>query len=108
MKHAVPHDLDIGLARKATDAALQSYKERFSDYNPQVSWRNDTHAEVEFSAKGIKMTGQFELKPTEVLMEMKVPLALRLFQKKAIDVIEREIKKWLEKARNGEFDEADG
>jgi len=30
MKHSVPHDLEIDIARLATDAALNSYRERFS------------------------------------------------------------------------------
>jgi len=104
MKHAVPHDLDLDMARKATDAALQSYKERFAEYNPQVEWKDDRRAEVHFSAKGIKMSGNFELTTNKILMEMKVPLALKLFQRKAVEVIEREIRKWVEKARNGELE----
>ena len=41
MKHSVPHDLSLELARKAADAALQSYKARFAEYDPQVVWVHD-------------------------------------------------------------------
>ena len=34
--------------------------------------------------------------------ELDVPFLLRPFKKKAIDVIEQEIKKWVKKAENGE------
>ena len=105
MKHSVRHDIDIDLARKATDRALQSYKERFPEFKPQVRWTTDRLAEVEFSAKGMSMTGKFELTASEVIMDMQVPLMFKFFRKKAIDVVEREILKWISKARQGEFDE---
>jgi hypothetical protein len=104
MKHAVHHDLDLDTARKATDHALESYKDRFSEYNPQVTWKDDRRAEVAFNAKGVTLKGVFELLDDRVEMDMDVPFVFRLFKKKAIDVIEREIRRWLDKAKNGELD----
>ena len=103
MKHSVPHDLEIDIARLATDAALNSYRERFSEYNPVVSWHDDKKASVSFKVKGMTLKGNFELTAAKILMELKVPLALKLFQKKALAVIEREIEQWVERARQGEF-----
>jgi len=103
MKHSVPHDLDLERARVVTDKALSAYKERFADYNPTVSWSGERHAEVEFKAKGVKIVGKFELKDDRIDIDMKVPMLLKMFQKKAIDVVEREIRVWIEKAKAGEF-----
>lgn len=103
MKHTVPHDLDLETARKVTDKALESYKERFSEYNPEVSWKDERTAEVSFRAKGVSMKGLFSLLPNAIEMDMDVPFVLRLFQKKAVDVVEREIEKWLDKAKRGEL-----
>lgn len=106
MKHRVPHDLDTPLAKKATNAALQAYAERFSEYSPKVHWKNDTCAEVSFQAKGITLKGLFELGPGCVEMDMEVPLLLRAFRKRAIEVIDAEIREWVGRAKTGELDDA--
>ena len=103
MKHSVPHDLDLERARVVTDKALDAYKERFAEFNPTVSWQGDRHAEVQFKAKGVTLLGKFELEDDRINIDMQVPMLLRMFQKKAVDVVEREIKKWIEKAKAGEF-----
>ena len=61
MKHSVPHDLSLDLARKATDAALQAYRARFPEYDPQVKWTSERTAEVTFRALGKTLTGTFEI-----------------------------------------------
>lgn len=103
MKHSVPHDLSLALAKKAADAALQSYKERFAEYDPQISWVNERLAEVNFRAKGLSMKGTFEIRDNAVDMDMEVPLLLRPFKNKALAVIEEQIQKWIDKARRGEL-----
>jgi Putative polyhydroxyalkanoic acid system protein (PHA_gran_rgn) len=103
MKHSVPHDLSLAMAKKAADAALQSYKARFAEYDPQITWVNDRLAEVTFRAKGMSMKGSFEIKDNAVDMDMDVPLLLRPFKNKALEVIEEQIKKWIDKARTGEL-----
>lgn len=104
MKHRVPHDIDKALAKKATEHALESYRARFAEYNPTVTWQNDDHAQVEFKAAGVSIRGKFELTDDEVNIDMEVPLLMRPFRKKAIDVVEREILAWVAKAKNGELD----
>lgn len=103
MKHTVPHDLPFELARKAADHALQSYKARFPEYDPQVTWDDDKTAQVALKAKGMTLKGIFEIQPDAVAMDMEVPLLLRPFKQKALEVIEEQIRKWIEKARNGEL-----
>ena len=103
MKHTVPHDLPFDLAKKAADAALQSYKSRFPDYAPQVTWSDDKTANVELHAKGMTLKGVFEILPDAISMDMEVPLLLRPFKQKALDVIEEQIKHWIAKAKSGEL-----
>jgi hypothetical protein len=103
MKHTVPHDLPFDLAKKAADAALQSYRAKFPDYDPQVKWTDDKTAHVELRAKGMSLRGIFEIMPDAVAMDMEVPLLLRPFKQKALEVIEGEIKKWIAKAKTGEL-----
>jgi hypothetical protein len=103
MKHSVPHDLDLDQARAVTDKALEAYTAKFAEYNPNVKWLSDTQAEVEFKAKGVKVKGEFTLADDRIDVDMQVPMLLKVFQKKAIDVVEREIRKWIEKAKNGEL-----
>ena len=103
MKHLVPHDLPIEVAKKAADAALQAYRTRFPEYDPQVSWTGPTTAQVEFKAKGIGIKGVFDILPDAVAMDMEVPLLLRPFKQKAMDVVEAQIREWIEKAKRGEI-----
>lgn len=101
MKHKVPHDLSIDLARKAADAALQEYKAKYPDYDPQVTWSDDKTAEVALRAKGMSLKGVFEILPDAVTIEMEVPLLLRPFKAKAMEVIEDQIRMWIDKAKAG-------
>ncbi len=103
MKHTVTHDLPPELARKAADAALKAYASRFADYDPRVSWTSDTAAEVAFSAKGVTLKGTFAILNDRIEMEMEVPLLLRMFRQKALDVIEGEIVSWIQKAKAGQL-----
>jgi hypothetical protein len=103
MKHLVPHDLPFELARKAADHALQSYRTRYPEYDPQVTWSDEKTAQVALKAKGISLRGIFEILPDAVAMDMEVPLLLRPFKSKALEVIEDQIRLWIDKAKAGEL-----
>ncbi len=104
MKHSIPHDLSMELARKATRRAFQSYAERFSDFKPTADWVDENTARISFSAKGLTLNGGIELKPTEALLDLDVPFVMRPFKKKALKVIEEEMRDWITRAKNGELD----
>ena len=104
MKHKVHHGLSKDLARKATRKAFDAYKERFDKYNPDAEWLSDDEAKVSFSAKGVTLEGNVRIEPEDVELQLDVPFLLKPFKSKALAVIEDEITKWVEKARNGELD----
>ena len=96
MKHTVPHTLDDDLAQRAVRQALESYSERFAEYSPQVNWAASDRASIRFSVKGMTLSGSVGLKPRNIELDLDVPFVLRVFKKKAISIIEREIRKaWL-------------
>ena len=100
MKHSFPHDLEMDLARLATQRAIQSYTERFAKYNPQVSWRDQNNATVTFDAAGVKFSGFFALTSSAIEVTMNVPFYLRVFRNKAIEVIGQQINYWVEQVRS--------
>jgi hypothetical protein len=102
MKHSVPHNLPLDAAKKVAQHAIDAYQARFAEYHPTVRWVNEQLAEVSFKARGISLKGTFEILADRIDMDMEVPLLLRMFKQKAIDVVEEEVKKWLGKAHNGE------
>ena len=104
VKHLVEHDLDLETVTRVVHLALDSYVQRFSGYSPQLKWTSERNARVSFKAKGITLNGTVEVRPRNIAIDLDVPFILRVFKKKAIDVIEREMRKWLEKARAGELD----
>ena len=103
MKHKVSHGLDIELAKKATDAALASYKERFAEYKTSYSWVTDTKATISFTVKGASLTGDLEVNGSSIDIDLKVPFLLKPFKGKALAVIEDKIKEWGAKAKAGEL-----
>ncbi len=103
MRHAVPHHLDMPTSRRVADKAWESYSARFSDYHPTIEWITEQKAKVGFKAKGIKLLGELELLEERIEMDLEVPFLLRPFRKKALEVIEREIRNWVAKAEAGEI-----
>ena len=104
MRKAFPHDLDQPTSRKVADHAFAAYAERFAEYNPTINWSTETHADFGFVAKGMTLSGTMDLGTGEVDVELNVPLLLRPFQKKAMNVIQTEMEKWIDKANNGDID----
>ncbi len=103
MKHSISHDVAPPLAKKAAERAFEAYKAKYSEYQPTLHWRDDDHASIEFRVKGVHLHGAFTLRPHVVDLELDVPFVFRIFQKRAIEVIESEVRLWLEKAKAGEI-----
>lgn len=103
MKHAIPHDLDTATAKKVADRAFTEYSNRYPEYRPQMAWVSDRRADVSFNAKGVKLSGAFEIDPSAISLELDVPFLFRPFQKMALEVIEREVRVWIGKAKAGEL-----
>jgi hypothetical protein len=103
MKHQIAHDLDMSLAKEAAVHAFESYQKRFVDYHPKMYWIGDRDARIEFSIKGFKLQGTIGILPRAIELDLDVPFVFRLFKSKAIDIIERETRSWLDKAKRGEL-----
>jgi hypothetical protein len=98
MKHSVPHPLGTERARRVAEQAFASYAERFAEYRPSLRWLDAQRAETSFTVKGVTLTGSIEVGAREILLDLDVPLLLRPFKSKAIEVIEREIRTWVARA----------
>jgi len=103
MKHLIAHDLDLGLAKEVAVRAFESYQKRFADYNPKMTWVKERDAKIEFNVKGLKLQGSIGITPRAIELDLDVPFVFRLFKNKALEVIEREVRSWLDKAKRGEF-----
>lgn len=103
MKHQIPHDLDPVLAKAVTSKALEAYIARFAEYTPQFTWVSDRDARFEFHVKGMKLQGIVNLLPRAIEFELEVPFVLRLFKGRAVDIVEREVRHWIAKAKAGEL-----
>jgi hypothetical protein len=103
MKHTIEHDLEIPVARRVTDRAFDEYKSRYPAYEPSLRWVDERRADVSFNAKGIQLRGSMALAEHAIELDLNVPLLLRPFQKKAVEVIDREVRRWMDKARAGEL-----
>lgn len=103
MDHRVTHDLDFETAKHVTEKAFESYSERFANYSPTLEWVTEKKARITFTAKGMSMEGAITLMDGVIDLVLEVPFIFRPFRKKAIEIIENEIQKWIEKAKAGEL-----
>jgi hypothetical protein len=103
MKHQIAHDLEPSVAKEVAVRAFESYQKRFADYHPKLNWTGDKDARIEFNVKGMKLQGSIGIQPRTIDLDLDVPFVFRLFKSKAIDVIEREVRAWIEKAKRGEL-----
>ena len=103
MKHSVPHDLSPELAKTAANKAFAVYAARFAEYRPVMRWLDAQRSETSFTVKGITLSGTIELAPRAILIDLDVPFLLRPFKAKAIDIIEREIRVWVDRAQAGQL-----
>lgn len=104
MKHDIPHDLDKDLARKAAQKAVEAYGERFKDYKYTSNWVHDDKVDIGFTVTGRRLEGSLTVEANKMVFELEVPFIFRVFSGKAIDIVDREANKWIDKARNGELD----
>jgi hypothetical protein len=103
MKHQIAHDLDASVAKEVAVRAFESYQKRFADYRPTMAWTGDQDARIEFNVKGLKLQGNIGIRPRAIELDLDVPFVFRLFKNKALEVIEREVRVWIDKAKRGEL-----
>jgi hypothetical protein len=104
LKHRIPHDLSLDLARRATAKALDTYRAQFPQFKPGGEWTDADHARLWFSPPGSRLEGAVTVQRDAIELELEVPLLLRPFRTKAIAVIEAEVQRWIAKAKAGELD----
>ena len=103
MKHEMAHNLGQDLARKVAERAFESYRAKYAEFAPTLTWVSETAAQASFSAKGLALRGKVELAPGKIKLELDVPFMLRMFQGKAVSIIERELCAWHDRAKRGEI-----
>lgn len=105
MEHIIKHNLSPELAKKAADKAAEHYTKKWEKYDAKSTWVTDTTAEITFHVKGVHVAATVDMQPGQAVIEMqKVPFLLRPFKNMALDVVQRTMEKWIDKAKNGELD----
>lgn len=103
MTHDIPHDLDFDLAKLAAERAAEAYGKRFAEYDYRAKWVSNNRVELGFTVVGKRLEGAMTVKPDRLELELDVPLMLRPFRGKAIQIIEKEAREWMAKAKRGEL-----
>lgn len=103
VKHQISHDLTPEQLEKAVRRFAEVYCERFREYHAEAHWRDPRTLEVSFNVSGAALRGSLFLGPRALEIDMKVPLAFRLFKGRAVRAIEEEVQPWLAAARRGEL-----
>ncbi|MCR9159285.1 MAG: polyhydroxyalkanoic acid system family protein [Nannocystaceae bacterium] len=104
MKYVAKHGIDdLDRVKTVIEKAYDSYKERLSEYNPSLSWKDDRNATVSFTVMKKSLSTDFEITPDEVRIEGKIPFIFKPFESKIEKVVGGEVEKWIVKAKNGEL-----
>jgi hypothetical protein len=103
VKHTIQTGLDLARSKVAIGKAMDAYKARFAEYNPRFDWTSDARGEFGFKAKGVALGGSIVVHDGQVDVDMEVPFLFRIFQGKAMEVIEDEVRLWVERAKKGEL-----
>jgi len=103
-QHRVPHDLPLPVARMATRAALDSYRARFAHLGPDGRWLDDDNVELSFVLRGRRVDARLRVEPDAIVISLSLPRLFRPFRRRAVAVIEQEVRRWVERARRGELD----
>jgi hypothetical protein len=102
-QHEILHDLDFDLAKLAAERAAEAYAKRFEEYDYKATWVSNSRVELGFTVMGKRLSGAMTVKAKKLELELEVPLMFRPFRGKALEIIEREARVWLEKAKKGEL-----
>jgi hypothetical protein len=94
VKHSFRHGMKMEEARRIADMAWESYRGRFERFGPSLEWIADYTAQIGFSAGGFKLRGAMEIKPGKIDISLDVPVVFRVFKKRAVSVIQKEIREW--------------
>lgn len=103
MTHDIPHDLDFDLAKLAAEKAAEAYGKRFAEYDYKATWVSNNRVELGFTVVGKRLEGAMTVKADRLELELDVPFMLRPFRGKAIEIIEKEAREWIAKAKRGEL-----
>lgn len=97
-RHVFSHPLDEAGARALIGQAFAHYAERYPAAKLQLQWTSERQAELQGMARGLTMRAHIELQESRCVLDVEVPFVLRPFKDLAQRAIEREVKRWLERA----------
>ena len=104
MKHTIEHGLAFDVACSAARHASESCAERFEGYNFSATWVDAGHVEFGFTVAGKRLSGSMKIDAEVMVLEIPLPFVLKPFRRKAIDVIDAEVREWIARAKRGEMD----
>lgn len=94
---SLPHNLSETEVKQRLVNGLADARTRFGDAlsGVQENWSGN-HAEFRVSALGQSITGQLDIRPSDVQLQVELPAILAMFAEKLRPHIEREGRKLLE------------
>lgn len=93
----VPHGLDAQTAFARLKPALEKLANDFQGQDLQLA-TTDTTATFSFKSLGFSIKGQAEARPGEVVVDVELPFAAMMFQDKAREAIEKNVRRALDAA----------
>ena len=97
--HEIRHGLTFDQAKSLARTALDDYLARYASRGLSARWSSDTRVELQVAVRGVHLEATVDVLTDSLRVDAKVPLVLRAFKGAAIAAIEREAKKWIDKAK---------
>jgi hypothetical protein len=94
--HAIPYPLGSSAARDRIEQAFEHYRVRFAALDPTLTWETVEEGRVDVTLFGRRVVVRVAVGPQAIELEAEVPVWLRPFQARAVEVLEREARRWLD------------
>jgi hypothetical protein len=103
IRHLLSHDLDPTQSKGVIDAAFGFYRTRYPRAEISLLWQSDQSATLCFKARAITLKGTIVLRPGGIELALDLPFIFRVFQKRALRLIDNEANQWVQRAREGKL-----
>lgn len=101
MTHRIRHGLDLEIAKKVAEKAIETYTAKYAEYNPSFKWTTPTSGDLSFSFNGTKLSGKVSIEGPDIVIDMKIPFLMKMFIGPAMKMVTEEVNKWVKAVKEG-------
>lgn len=101
MDHVIKTGLDVETQKTTLDQAFAEQTKKYPQYSPTFKWTGETEGLFSFKpTPSMEIEGKVLVSENEIGIKFtKLPFLAKMFKGKAIELVEKEVQVWVEKAK---------